>query len=196
MEEELKKIWQSSPNRERVKFEKSRVLMDVQSKLDDFNKKIKYRDLRELIAIVLVVPVFAYYVYSVPFILTKIASVLIIGWGIFVALRLRNAKKHQPAKFTETYLDYLHKSRSYVVIQKHMLDTVLYWYILPAWACLSLFIAGFKDAPGKMPWIIRTELVTVVMSVAIYFLNKYAVKKQILPVLRKIDELILALDNS
>ena len=196
MEDELKKIWQSSPNVERVKFEKSRLLMNVQSTLDDFNKKVKQRDMRELFAIVLVVPVFAYYVYSVPYVLTKVASALVIVWGIFVAIRLRNARKHQPAKFTETYIDYLNKSRTYVGLQKHMLDTVLYWYILPAWACLTLFVAGFKDVPGRMPWMIRTESINVAIAVAAYFLNKYAVKKQILPVLRKIDELMMTLTNS
>lgn len=195
MEDELIKIWQSSPNLERIKFEKSRLMMEVQTSLDDFNKKVKYRDLRELIAIVIASPVFAYYVYSVPYVLTKIASALIIVWGIFVAVRLRNMKKHQPAKFSETYFDYLHKSQVYVTLQKHLLETVLYWYILPAAACLSLFVAGFKDVPGKLPWIIRTESVIVVMGVVIYFLNKQAVKKQILPVLQKIDELIKALDN-
>jgi len=196
MEEELIKIWQSSPNLERVKFEKSRLMIEVQSTLDDFNKKVKYRDLREQIAIVIASPVFAYYVYSVPYVLTKIASVLIIVWSIFVALRLRNAKRHQPAKFSETYVDYLHKSQTYISIQKQMLDTVLYWYILPVAACLSLFVAGFKDVPGKLPWIIRTESMIIVMGVAIYFLNKYAVKKQILPVLQKINELIKTLDKS
>ena len=196
MEDELKKIWQSSPNSERVKFEKSRLMINAQSTLDNFNKKVKQRDMRELIAIVLVLPVFAYYVYSVPHVLTKIASALIIVWGIFVAIRMRNARKHQPAKFTETYIDYLNKSRTYVGIQKHMLDTVLYWYILPGWACLTLFVAGFIDVPGKMPWMIRTESLNVAIAIAAYFLNKYAVKKQILPVLRKIDELIMTLNNS
>jgi len=42
MEEELIKIWQSSPNQERIKFERSRLMMDVQSSMDDFNKKIKF----------------------------------------------------------------------------------------------------------------------------------------------------------
>src|SRR5579885_1868435 len=101
MEDELIKIWQSSPNSERIKFEKSRLMMDVQSSLDDFNKKVKHRDLRELIAFAIAAPVFAYYIYSVPFVLTKIASALILVWGVFVVLRLRNAKKLQPAKFTE-----------------------------------------------------------------------------------------------
>jgi len=195
-EDELVKIWQSSPKLERVKFEKSRLMIDVQSKLDDFNKKIKYRDLREVIAFVIVAPVFAYYIYSVPFMLTKVASALIIICGIFVVVRLRNAKKHLPAKFTETYLEYLSKSRKYIELQKRMLDTVLYWYILPFWASLSLFVAGFKDVPGKLPWIIQTESMNVALGVAIYFLNKYAVKKSIVPVLRKIDELIKTLESN
>ena len=91
MEEELIKIWQSSSSRERVKFEKSRLILNMQSSLDEIHKKIQYRDLRESIAVGIVIPVFTCYAYSVPILLSKVAYVLIIGYALFVALKLRNA---------------------------------------------------------------------------------------------------------
>jgi len=36
---------------------------------------------------------FAYSAYTIPHLLTKVASVLIIGYALFVAIQLRNAKK-------------------------------------------------------------------------------------------------------
>ncbi|HMG89200.1 MAG TPA: hypothetical protein VK589_04045 [Chryseolinea sp.] len=196
IEEELIRIWQSSSNQERVKFEKSRLMIDVQSSMDRLHRRIKYRDLRELIAVIIVVPVFAYYIYIVPFILSKVASFLIIIWGIYIVYRLRNARKHKPGAFTETYLDYLYKTREYIGVQKHMIDNVLYWYILPCWALVTLFIAGFIGVPGKLKWMIQTESFSVVLSVAIYYLNKAAVKKQLVPRLVKIDELIKVMEQS
>ena len=195
MEEELIKIWQSSPNQERVKFEKSRLMIDVQSSMDDFHKKIKYRDLREQIAVALVIPVFAYYAYTIPHLLTKVASVLIIGYGLFVAIRLRNAKKHKPGAFTETYLDYLHKTRDYLLIQKQLLDSVLYWYILPGMTLTMLFVMGF-GITGRLKPLLKMALGNVVLAVATYFLNKWAVKKEIIPRLAKVDELISVLEKS
>ncbi|SRR5260221_3306304 len=190
IEGELIKIWQSSPNQERVKFEKSRLMIEMQSSVDDLHRKIKNRDLREQLAALIVIPVFAYYVYLVPFLLSKIASALVIVWVVYVLLRLRKAKKHKPGAYTETYLEYLYKTRQYIEIQKHMIDSVLSWYILPGWAILNLFLSGFIGVPGKLKWIIQTEVLSVVVSIATYILNKRAVKKQFTPRLEKIDELI------
>jgi CDP-diglyceride synthetase len=196
IEDELVKIWHSSPNQERIKFEKSRLMIEVQSTVDHFHKKIRYRDLMEQIAAVVVIPVFAYYAYSIPFTLTKIASVLIIFWAVYVIIRLRNAKKHQPGAFTETYLEYLYKTREYLHIQKKLLDNVIYWYILPGMTLVLLFVMGFMGVAGKSSYIIRMSVANVVLAVAAYFLNKMAVKKQIMPRLEKIDELIKVMEAS
>lgn len=195
MEDELIKIWQSSSNQERVKFEKSRLMIDVQSSLDHFDRKIKYRDLMEQIAIIICIPVFAYYVYSIPFILTKIASVLIICWGIYVFIRLRNARKHKPGAFTETYLAYLYKSRDYLRIQMQLVDNVLYWYILPAMVLMYMFILG-PGITGRGPKLIKMGTVIAAIGIITFFLNKRAVKKQFLPRLEKIEELITVMEKS
>lgn len=194
IEEELIKIWQSSPNQERVKFERSRLMLDLQSSLDDFNKKVKYRDWREQLAVAIIIPAFAYSAYAIPFLLTKIASVLIIGYGIFVVLRLRSAKKHKPGAFTETYLDYLHKTRNYLLVQKQLLDSVLYWYILPGMTLTMLFTLGFGITDRLKP-ILKMAAINVALAVATYFLNKSAVKKEIVPRLAKVDELIALMEK-
>ena len=194
IEDELVKIWQSSPNQERVKFERSRLMIDVQSTVDNLHRKIKYRDLREQIAIIAVIPIFAYYAYHIPFILTKIASVLIIIWGIYVFIRLRNAKKRKPGAFTETYLEYLYQTREYIRTQKQLLDSVLYWYILPAMILVLLFVAGL-GIQGRLLKVIKMGVLTAAVGVATYFLNKRAVKKQFIPRLEKIDKLIGVLEK-
>ena len=196
IEEELIKIWQSSPNRERVKFEKSRLMIDVQSSMERLHRGIKYRDLMEQLGVIVVSPVFAYYAYVIPYPLTKVASVLTILWGIYVIIRLRNAKKNKPGAFTETYLDYLRKTREYLTIQKTMIDNVIYWYILPAWAILTLFVSGAIGEPGKLTWIIETEVLIIFVSVGTYYLNKRAVKKQFVPRIAKVEDLIKVLEQA
>lgn len=190
IDDELIRIWQSSPNQERAKFEKSRLMIDVQSSVDDLHRKIKYRDLREQIPALIVIPGFAYYVFVVPPILSKFASVLVILWVGYVILRLRKTKKSKPGAYTTSYLDYLHKTREYIEAQKHLIDTVLYWYILPCWAIVTLFIMGFMGESGKLRWMIQTEILTILIGVATFFMNKRAVKKHFVPRLEKIDALI------
>lgn len=194
MEEELIKIWQSSPNQERIKFEKSRLMIDMQSSIDRLHRGIKYRDLREYIAIAIVIPAFAFAAVLMPFLLTKVASVLIIGWAVYIAVKLRNAKRKKPSVFSETYLDYLRKTREYLVVQKQLLDSVVYWYILPGITLTMLFVLGFGIA-DKIKFIVKFGVANVALAIATYYLNKRAVKTEIMPRLKKIDELISVLEN-
>jgi hypothetical protein len=196
IEEELIKIWQSSPNQERIKFEKSRLMIDVQSSIDHLHKQIMYRDLVESIAVIIVIPSFISMAYSIPYTVSKVASLLIVAWAIYVFLRLRGAKKHKPGAVTETYLKYLHKTKEYLHIQKKLLDNVIYWYILPSMIFAFLFLLGFIGAPGKLGDVMGMSAIVVSLEVTSYFLNRAAVKKQILPRLGKVDNLIHAMEKS
>lgn len=195
MEEELIKIWQSSPNQERVKFEKSRLMIEMESSMDSLNRKIKYRDMREYIAIAIIIPAFAFSAYAIPFLLTKIASVLIIFYGIFVSIMVRNAKKHKPGAMSETYLEYLQKTKQYLLVQKRLLDNILYWYILPGVTLTMLFVIGVETA-DRSKQIIKMAVLNAVLAVATYYLNKRAVRIELTPRLTKIDELISVLEKS
>lgn len=194
IEDELVKLWQSSPNQERVKFEKSRLMIDVQSSLDTFHKKIKYRDLTEQMAIILVSPVFIYYAFTIPFLLTKIASALIVLWGIYVFIRLRNAKKHKPGNFAETYLQYLYETRKYLRIQKDLVDNVFYWYVLPGMVLMFLFILG-PGVSGRLQKVIQAGIGIVGLGVVLTYLNKRAVKRQFIPRLDKVEALIKVMEG-
>src|SRR5258706_4423820 len=194
-EEELIKIWQSSPNQERIKFERSRLMLEVKSSMDRLHRSIRYRDLREQIAVAIVIPAFAYTAYAIPPLLSKVASVLIIGWAIYILIRLRNAKKHKPGALTETYLEYLHKTKDYLLIQKRLLDSVMYWYILPGMTLTMLFFMGF-GVVGRSVQIIKYGLGNVALAIVTYFLNKRAVKREFVPRLVKIDELINLMEQA
>jgi hypothetical protein len=196
IEEELVKIWQSSSNQERVKFEKSRLIIEVQASMDRMHRKIKFRDMAEQLGILLGAPVFVYFTFTNPYLLSKIASALIVVWGVFVAIRLRLARKHQPGAFTETYLEYLYKTKEYLRIQRHLLDSIIYWYILPGFLLISLFIMGPIGEPGKISHILKTFSGNVVLAVTIYFLNKRAVIKEIIPRLDRVDKLIAVMEKS
>jgi hypothetical protein len=195
MEEELIKIWQSSPNQERIKFEKSRLMIEMQSSMDRLDRAIKYRDLREYLAIAIVIPAFAVSAFVLPSLLSKVASVLIIGWAIYIGFKLRDAKKKKPSAFSETYLDYLHKTREYLLVQKQMLDSVIYWYILPGISLTMLFFLGF-GITGRIKSIVNFALGNIALAVATYYINKRAVKTELAPRLKKINELIRLLEKA
>jgi hypothetical protein len=195
MEEELIRIWQSSPNQERINFEKSRLMLEVQSNIDRLDKMIKYRDIRELAGVVVVIPLFIFLGYKSPFVISKIGAGCIILWAIYGVVRLLNARKHKPGLFSGTYLEYLRKTKEYLQAQAHMLDTVLYWYILPCHIGLTLMFLGPLLGVGKLYTFIKAEVLTAIVGIVIYILNKRAVNKTLLPRLEKIDDLIKAMEN-
>ena len=192
IEDELVHIWQSSPKVEQIKFEKSRLMIDVQSSLDRLQKSWKYMELREIIAALVVIPIFIHRAYISTEFLTKIGAMWVVFSAIYIIFRLRNVKKHKSNTFTETYLNYLYKTRKYLNIQKKLLDTVLYWYFLPIAIGIVLIFAGtIKD----MKVLFLNVLGLIVLGGIIYFLNKRAAKKQVVPRLKKIDELIKVLEE-
>lgn len=185
-EEELKRIWQSSPNEEKIKFDKSRLMLDVQASVDQLHRAVKFRDMREIAGVILGAPVFAYYAYSKPHLTTKVAAVLIIIWGVFIIIKLLNARKQKPSPFSVTYMEYLDKTKSYLNVQKRLLESILTWYILPGLVLIMLFVAG----SGSVEKITKTGIISTILAITLYYLNINAVKKHITPRLEKIDELI------
>jgi fumarate reductase subunit C len=195
IEDELINIWQSSPKVEQIKFEKSRSMIDVQSSLDRFHRLIKYRDLTELIGQLIGLPVFVFYIYYVPFLLSKIASFFIVLLGIYIIYRFRRVKKHKPSVLHETYLDYLSKSRKYVAAQKRLLETALYWYILPATMLCTIFILGYSEKIKSLGLWVILILTPVIVGICTYYFNQWMIKKKYTPRLKKIDELIKSMEE-
>ncbi|GMT45800.1 MAG: hypothetical protein IEMM0006_1632 [bacterium] len=192
IEEELINIWKYSDEQERVKFEKSRLIIDLQTNLDKFEKSLRNRDLRELIPAMVMIPLFGFITYFIPFVLSKVGAGLIVLWCIYLIIRIKSLKKYKPVTPTETYLKYLYKTKEYLSIQKKLLNEVLYWYILPSCTGALLFFLGFEMNPGKLAFFI---IITVGLGVIIYVLNKQTVKKEFDPRLDRIDKMISTLNE-
>ncbi|MFK5973650.1 MAG: hypothetical protein QM485_10260 [Flavobacteriaceae bacterium] len=196
VEDELIKIWQSSTKIEQVKFEKSRLILDMQSSLDRFHRQIKFGILIEQIAALTIVPVFLFYIYWVPFVLSKLASFLIVIWAIWYMIRLRTLKKKRPKSITLNYLDYLKENQTYVSLLKNVTNTALYWYVLPPMTGYFLFIAGpYLDGIIDFKFLIILTFIGLATVIATYFYSRWIVKKIYSPRLKKINELIRVLEE-
>lgn len=194
--DELKKIWKSSSQKERVKFEKSRLILELQSNIKTIDKKIKSRDLRETMAALIVIPVFLYYAFTIPFLITKIASVLIVIWAAYVVVRLHQTTSYKPSEYHESYLTYLVKSKEYLQKQKELSDNVLWWYIAPFLFLIILFLIGFAGDSEKVTWIVMTSTAGVLLSIVILFMNKKYSEKEYGSRINKIDELIRIINQA
>jgi hypothetical protein len=193
IEDELIKIWQSSSNQERIKFEKSKLMIELQSSLGVLHRWWKYIEQVNLISALIAIPPFIFAVFWAPFISMKIASVLIIIWSIYIGVRMSRIKKIRPSGLEENYLQYLEKTRAYLLGQKRLLETSLDWPILTIYPIFLLFFVGLWEIP--LARYIATIAFSALVGIGIYefYLSKRRVKNEIMPRINRIDELIKTL---
>ncbi len=195
IEDELIKIWQSSSSQERIKFDKSKLMIELQSSLGRLHRWWKYLELVEVISATIGILSFVFIAYWVPFTSSKIASVLIIIWLVNLLIRLLGIKKFKPSDLEENYLKYLKKYREYLEIQKNLLESYNYWGAIPMYPIFFLFLVGPWEITSKRYLIIIIYLAMVVMQIYGYFLNKRRVKTEINPRIERVDELIKELNG-
>ncbi|WP_422083033.1 hypothetical protein [Ulvibacterium sp.] len=196
IEDELIKIWQSSPRVEQVKFEKSRLILDLQSSLRGLGRLAKYGILIEQIAVIIIVPVFLYYIYRVPPLLSKIASLWIVTWSIWYMFLLRKIKRDKPKEQDQNYLDYLNQWKTYLEQNKKLTGSAIYWYILPPITGCILFALGFYLGDiirfGRFAANIGIFLITAIIT---HFYFKWIIRTVYNPRLEKINELIKVMEE-
>jgi len=156
IDKELIKIWQSSSEQE-----------------------------REIIPATVMIPFFSYQAYHLTLLLPKIGASILVLWCIYIIIRLKSLKKYKPAVPTISYSEYLLQTKQYLIVQKKLLENVVYWYILPC--VIGLFLMNINHDPSKQ---IVSFIISTVFGIFVYFLNKYAVKKDFIPRIQKIDTAI------
>ncbi len=194
IEDELIKIWQSSSHQERIKFEKSKLMIELQSSLGRLHRWWKYLELVEIISQAIAILAFTFIVYWAPFTSTKIAAIFVVLWSIYVIFRILSLKKFKPSDLEENYLSYLKRSREYLKAQKKLLKTSLYWYILPIYPILCLFVKDFWEISSTRFIIVLVFLLMIGMTIYTYYLQKKRVKNEIDPRITKVDILIKELE--
>ncbi|MBW8202069.1 MULTISPECIES: hypothetical protein [Flagellimonas] len=194
IEDELNKIWQSSSNQERIKFEKSKLMIELQSSLKRLDRWWNYLELSETILAVFGVFLSIFLFFKIPFILTKVALALMIICAVYLIVKYRGVKKFKPSDLEMNYLNYLKKNREYLQAQKKFLRTYVYWGILPVYPIMLLFsISVWEKAP--MYLIIPINVAAIGIGIYGYLLNKLRAKKEIDPRIVRINELINGLEQ-
>lgn len=194
IEDELNKIWQSSTNQERIKFEKSKLIIELHSSLKRLDRWWNYLELSETILAVFGVFLSIFLFFKIPFILTKVALALMIICAVYLIIKYRGVKKFQPNDLEMNYLNYLKKNREYLQAQKKFLRTYIYWGILPVYPIMVLFtISVWAKTP--MYLIILINVAAIGIGIYGYFLNQLRAKKEIDPRIIRVNELINRLEQ-
>lgn len=184
LESELKKIWQGSSQEELIKFNKSKLLIELDLKLNYLDSKIKNRDRMEFITAYIVIAALGFGIYYFPGIISKLGLALTILYAITVIFMLKNVKKYKVENYSLPIKEYLNNHRKYLIKERNLIDNILYWYLLPPSICAIIFFIGLDLESTRF---IINLIVILAINIFIYLLNKRAVKKDFDPIIKKLD---------
>lgn len=156
------------------------------TEIGTFKKKIRNRNYREVIASVFVILFFGAFAIFSGNLFTKAGALIIVLSAIMISIILWN-RKEEKADLTLPPVEYLYQHLDYLKKEARLLDTVIYWYVLPLMTGLAVFFIGqHRDL-----W--HTSLhfaILIFISVAVLLLNKGAVKMQFTPLIIKLEKLL------
>ena len=194
IDEELKKIWQGASEEALIQFNKSNLLKEMEQKLQRFDDKIKHRNSGEIALALALIPIFTLIGYYTPYLLSRLGVGIIILGCLIVILKLLHTRKQKPKNDNTTNLkQQLITSKIYVEQEKKLLNTVLYWYILPLFVGGILFTAGKPKSLWLLGFFI---LIQILVSGYIWRLNKRAVKNEFNPLIEQIEATLEELEAS
>jgi hypothetical protein len=209
LEQNLKDIWRNSSQIEKIKFDLSRLVIDLNAKMNKIDKAIRTRDIREIGASVIGIIMFGYFAIEVPFPVSKIACVLTIGWFIYIIFKLRKNRKIKIAIDMSTpFNEQLDSQRKNMVQEAKLLNSVLYWYVLPPFIMNILFVVGIGN-PADYSWspmildmlpTTTNDKISILIFIALFnvfvvWLNKRAVRKSINPIIKDIETVQIQLQS-
>jgi hypothetical protein len=191
-EDELKQLWQRQPLRA-PDVSPAQLISAMQKQTSQLRRILDARDLRELVACALVIVVFGFFAYGERILISRIGHWIVMGSTIFIAWKLvHTRRKTPPAPAGATVVESLHAELRAVRAQSRLLGSVLWWYLLPGFIGLLVGTWGMGiDLSIK----IGATLVFIAVDAFIYWLNKWARAKQLLPLEAQLESLIHAAET-
>ena len=193
--DDLKQVWKQQKRSPDLEYSQSELLMLVNNKMISFEKDIRTRDRRELIACAIVAAASIFYFFSSPSIWMKSGSVFIVLSCMLIGYRLIKAQpsesRDEPS-YNHSISHHLQSELENVRNQKRMLTNVAWWYIGPICTGIILFSIGFAiPLVYKLIYIV----VVVAMGIGIWYLNQKAVTDLLDPLITDIQESLEFLES-
>jgi hypothetical protein len=200
MDDELKKAWQSQTSQPRLTLDAGLVLNEVRRNERQFAAMIHCRDVREIGIALLLVPVWIFLGIKTE---SSWSWYLVIPTLLWVAAfmivdRMRQRRRQRGPG--DTLRGHVESSLAQVEHQIWLLRNVFWWYLLPPFAAMMIF-------PAHRAWLTRDDglkslaeflavaLVFALVGWFVYWLNQYAMRKQLEPRRQELQALLRSLNE-
>lgn len=134
---------------------------------------VSRRNRREVIAAIVIAPVFLFYAWFCPHWLSQLGALLtVVGMGVVVwQMGRRASARPLPESWAGSLLAF---HRSELVRQRDALRSVWLWYVGPITPGITLFICGRQIENGQwQPW---PFVITALLMAGVVGLNRYAAR--------------------
>lgn len=171
------------------------ILALVQTQSHRLDRQIRWRDLREILAGVIVAPVMAAVAMRGP-LLARAGALVVLAGIVLVVTRLWLARRsggRGAADASLSVADALHAERRRVSTQIALLDSVAWWYVLPLMGGSVLVVAGLRGS--STPFTIGYTLVAAAIAWGIIVLNRRVVRRGLAPRREELTELLATLES-
>jgi len=181
----VKQAWQSS-----VEIAGAPPLEEVRKGADKFYRYVKWRNIVEYVACVLVIVVFTIYIFTMPHVLHKVGSAMVVAAAIYAPWQLHRRASAVPPEMAGAMPIYAFV-RGQLVRQRDALRGIFWWYILPFLPGIALIFAGNglhpeTEAAGPPHWVRWLAFAGVFSIIGfIWWLNQIGARR----LQKRIDEI-------
>jgi len=182
----FQKAWNAQSSQTRVTIDAKVLLKEMQRSQRNFRSTIFYRDSREVVIGLLMVPLWFYLGHRFALPWTWYLAVPALTWVILFILVDRFRHKQRPSEPGEPLLDCVKASLTQVEHQIWLLRNVFWWYLLPCTIAILAFFAQNAWLNYSGFWPITLALAPFVLFLLVlygfvYHLNQRAVRRELEP---------------
>lgn len=185
--DDARELWQSDDGSGGARGPDAATIALVRDQSRALDRTVRRRDLREIVACVVVAAFFAPVLLH-PVWLSRAGAAVVIGACVLIAVKLRRARRAHPEPPADaSIVALLTAERARVEAQARLLGSVLWWYILPLVLGIALAFAGMRG----WGWLTLGYTAAVVtLSWGIHYLNRRAVQDHFEPRREELDRLL------
>ncbi|MCC6491372.1 MAG: hypothetical protein IT364_28035 [Candidatus Hydrogenedentes bacterium] len=198
--DKFQEAWQAESAKSRITIDASLLLKEVQRSQQDLRATIFWRDFREVGVALVMLPLWFVlgYAFSLPWTWYLTVPALLWTIGFILVDRLRHKQK-APAP-GESLLTCVKDSLAQVEHQIWLLRNVAWWYLLPFTIAILAFFAqtSWRTSNNWGEFLASMTASCTFLFVLygfIYWLNQYAVRKQLVPRRQELLALLASLSD-
>ena len=194
-DDELKKLWQQQPLRVPT-ASPAELVSAMQKQTTHLRRLLNARDLREIVACVVLSLVFGYFYFFLhareP--IVRLGDLIIIASTIFIACKLVYTRRATPpAPPGATMVESLRAELKSVRAQSRLLRSIHWWYLLPL--AIGLFVSTWGKPTGPLAGKIVYSIFVIALFGFIYWLNQYARVAQLHPLEAQLESFLRAAET-